>query len=370
MARTLIFGGVFCAAATVSFALYGADATYTQLAVFARAFNAIQQHYVERITPERLVERAITGMVKDLDQTSEYVPAETFKRLRGDSKDSVAHGGLATSCDTGVVRIAALLPDGPAERAGLLLGDIVKAVDDSATSCPTASPRFGFPKAEGAPNSKLKLTIDRPGFLVPRYFTLVRQPLPDISVFSQRKGDVIVVTVKRFSDGASRMLANAIVRERGKPYSGVVVDLRDNPGGFVTEAVRMVDFFVDKGDIVSTLGRDGEVIEAYQATAIVKAETAPVVVLVNKHSASAAEIVAGALQDLGRAQIVGERTFGKASVQTIIELEDGSALKLTTAHYYTPKKRMIDKQGIEPQIALSDVPEEQWVARAAEVIKH
>jgi carboxyl-terminal processing protease len=349
--------------------LYAADTTYTQLAVFARAFNAIQQSYVERVTPEHLVERAISGMVKDLDPNSEYVEADTYKRLRGDTKDSVAHTGLATMCDHGAPHIAAMLPDSPAERAGLLIGDTIKAVDDTPLSGCTPGLRFGFEKAEGAPNSKLKLTVDRPGFLVPRYFTLVRHPLPDVSVFAQRKQDIVYVTVRRFSDGAARMLAQAIVRERKTPFSGVVIDLRDNPGGFVTEAVRTVDFFVDKGDIVSTIGRDGDVIEAFQATAIVKAETAPVAIVVNEKSASAAEIVAGALQDMGRAKIVGDKTFGKASVQTIIELEDGSALKLTTAHYFTPKKRQIDKQGITPDVSLKDVPQEEWLSRAADLLR-
>jgi carboxyl-terminal processing protease len=268
------------------------------------------------------------------------------------------------------MKVIALLPDGPAERAGVLLGDTLKAVDDGTVQCPTAGPtRFGFAKAEGTPGSKIKLTIDRPGFLVPRYFTLVRQSLPDISVFSTRIRGVVVVTVKRFSDGAARMVANAIVRERVHPYTGIVLDLRDNPGGFVSEAVRVVDFFVDQGDIVSTQGRDGVVLETLQATAIVKAETVPVVVIINKQSASAAEIVAGAIQDLERGKVVGERSFGKASVQSIIELEDGSALKLTTAHYYTPKKRLIDKTGIQPQIDLSSAPSDEWVSRAIDAIK-
>jgi carboxyl-terminal processing protease len=235
-------------------------------------------------------------------------------------------------------------------------------------SCPSSG-RFGMPKAEGTPGSRLKLTLDRPGFLVPRNFTLTRAPLPDVSVFAVRKQDVIVITVRRFSDGAARMVANAVVRERKTPFSGVILDLRDNPGGFVNEAVRMVDFFVDQGDIVSTVGRDGVVVEAFRATSLVKAETAPVVVLINAHSASASEIVAGAMQDLKRAKIAGEKSFGKASVQSIIELEDGSALKLTTAHYYTPNKRLIDKQGITPDASFSDVPPDEWVTHAIDLLK-
>ncbi len=333
---------------------------YPQLGAFARVLTLIEQSYIERIPAESLIERAIGGMVRSLDRHSEFVPRATYRTLRGDTPASIAHVGIDLQLRGKDLVIGGLLPDAPASRSGLRLGDAVSQIDGARP----ASLEKAAAALSGSPGSKVIVTIERSGFVVPRRFTLVREPLPDIGVSVVRRDARLVATVRRFSDRMSRMLEDTLRYELERaPAEGVILDLRGNGGGLIEEAVRLLDLFLDDGDVLIVVGREGKVVERFSATPQKRSFNLPLAVLIDSHSASAAEIVAGALQDRKRARVLGETSYGKGSVQTIVELDDGSAVRFTTALYFTPSMRKVEGHGIAPDVVLA--PGEDWLARAA-----
>jgi carboxyl-terminal processing protease len=332
---------------------------YRSLDVLAEVLAYIQNSYVEELKEKDLVQAAVEGMVQRLDPHSMILRPDVYRAMRDETSGEFDGVGLEVSQTGEEIVVVAPLADSPAERAGILSGDRIVAIDGTATKdLPMGE---ATRRMKGTAGTKVVLSIARPSFREPQSFTLVRDHVRTTSVdwrVIDRSAGTVYVRVRVFQDRSDRELRQALEgarRELGGPIEGLVLDLRNNPGGLLDQAVKIADRFLSKGVIVSTESRGGkpEVEEAHEK------DTEPayqVVLLVNRGSASASEIVAGALQDHGRAVVVGTQTFGKGSVQTVVELEDGSALKLTVAKYYTPKHRSIQERGVTPDVAVADAP--------------
>jgi carboxyl-terminal processing protease len=322
------------------------EETYAKLAVFARVLNYVQSSYVEPRSPEELVYAAIHGMVSRLDGHSQFLEADDLQQLREDQDEAPADVGLVIERADGL-RVADLLPEGPAARAGLRVGDRVRSIDgrsDLSVAQAQAALR-------GAVDSTVTLEVQLPDGV--RAVPLQRAHLRPFLVRAERRGPFGVLSVRRFTSDTPLDVQRALARLRQPgPLAGLVLDLRDNPGGLVEAAARVADQWLAEGVIVTTEAR-GRVVEKLVAHPHGTEPDYPVVVLVDGGTASAAEIVTAALRESGRAEVVGARTFGKGSVQTVIELEDGSALKLTIARHYTPAHRSIQGVGIEPDHPVS-----------------
>jgi carboxyl-terminal processing protease len=299
-------------------------------------------------------------MLQRLDPHSMLLRPEVYRAMRDETTGEFDGVGLEVSQEAGGIVVVAPLADSPAERAGILAGDRIVAVDGT----PTKEIPIGEAtrRMKGAAGSQVVLAIERPGLLEPRTFTLVRDHVRTTSVdwrVLDRGAGTAYVRIRSFQDRTDRELRQALDgarKEIGGEIQGLVLDLRNNPGGLLDQAVKVSDRFLSSGVIVSTeaRGKKPEVEEAHEKDT----EPAyPIVLLVNRGSASASEIVAGALQDHARAVVVGTQTFGKGSVQSVVELEDGSALKLTVARYFTPKHRSIQEKGITPDVPVAETPQ-------------
>jgi carboxyl-terminal processing protease len=296
-------------------------------------------------------------MVQRLDPHSMLLRPDVYRAMRDETTGEFDGVGLEVSQVADGLVVVAPLADSPAERAGILAGDRIVAVDGT----PTRAMPVGDAtrRMKGVAGTQVALTIERAGLREPKTFTLVRDHVRTTSVdwrVLDREAGTVYVRIRGFQDRTDRELRQALDgarKEIGGPIQGLVIDLRNNPGGLLDQAVKVADRFLAKGVIVTTeaRGKKPEVEEAHEKDT---EPGYPVVLLVNRGSASASEIVAGALQDHGRAVVVGTRTFGKGSVQTIVELEDGSALKLTVARYFTPKHRSIEERGITPDVQVAD----------------
>lgn len=331
---TLLFAvGVGTGAGTGWAAAARAQDPYLHLERFADVLTRIEAHYVDEVSSEQLVDAAIRGMIRELDEHSRWLSTEEARDLEDDTDGSYEGIGVEVrASDTGFT-IARVLPNGPAQYAGLAAGDLILAVDGepmTGRSLQDLSARLKGPRGES-----VTLSVLREGWVDPQEIPTVRDRIHTPSVEGERFDDIVYVRLAQFQKGASADLQARIRELDGKGVRGLVLDLRDNPGGLLEEAVAVSDLFLDDGVIVSTRGRsEGPVV--YSATYGGVRPELPVAVLVNGMSASAAEIVGGALQDTGRAVLIGERTYGKGSVQTLYSYPDQSALKLTIAHYYTP----------------------------------
>jgi carboxyl-terminal processing protease len=330
---------------------------YRSLDVLAEVLAYIQNAYVDETSERELVHAAVDGMVQRLDPHSMLLRPDVYRAMRDETTGEFDGVGLEVSQVAGGLVVVAPLADSPAERAGILAGDRIVAVDGT----PTKEMPVGEAtrRMKGTAGTQVVLTIERAGLLEPKAFTLVRDHVRTTSVdwrLLDRGAGTVYVRIRSFQDRTDRELRQALDGARneiGGPIQGLVLDLRNNPGGLLDQAVKVSDRFLPRGVIVSTeaRGKKPEVEEAHEKDT---EPGYPVVLLVNRGSASASEIVAGALQDHGRAVVVGTQTFGKGSVQTIVELEDGSALKLTVARYFTPKHRSIQEKGITPDVAVAD----------------
>ncbi|MFP2908164.1 S41 family peptidase [Pyxidicoccus sp. 3LFB2] len=345
------------------------DATYRQLELFARVLSYVENNYVEPADRERLIHGAIQGMLETLDPHTVYMPPEVFREMKIDT--SGEWGGLGIEIARKDERIVVVAPidDTPAARAGIKAGDELVGIDGE----PTQGMDVGraMQKMRGPAGARVLLTIMRQGFSAPREIAIIRDHIRIVSVEGALHGGIGHVKVKNFQDRTDLYLRKELDRLRGlnggKELRGLVLDLRNNPGGLLDQAVAMSDRFLPGNlPIVSTRGRDGRNATEERSKDRDTEKDYPVVVLVNAGSASASEIVAGALQDHGRAVIMGTQTFGKGSVQTVIELEDGSGLKLTIARYYTPKGRSIQERGITPDYL---VPDEKGGKAPREVVR-
>jgi carboxyl-terminal processing protease len=332
--------------------------SYENLEVFTNILAIVQKNYVDPVTPKQLIEGAVNGMLASLDPHSAYLTPDLYKELQVDTRGSFGGLGIEITLKNGVLTVVSPIEDTPAHRAGIQPGDQIIKIDGEFTKDMTLIE--AVKRMRGPKGTKITLTLRREG--VPELFdvTLVREIIQIQSVKSKllEKGyGYIRITQfqERTDDDLDRDLER-LTRESDGKLEGLVLDLRNNPGGLLTQAVRVADTFLDSGLIVYTDGRLESQRQRYFAHKEKSRTDFPMVVLVNGGSASAAEIVAGALQDHRRALVLGTQTFGKGSVQTILPLGDNSALRLTTARYYTPRGRSIQATGITPDIVMENQP--------------
>jgi carboxyl-terminal processing protease len=328
------------------------DDIYDHLNLFGNVFERVRSQYVDEVSDKELIEYAINGMLSSLDPHSAYLNSEDFAEMREQTRGEFGGLGMEVTMEDGFVKVVSPIDDTPAYIAGIKAGDLITHLDG--TSVLGLSLREAVEIMRGKPGSKIELTIAREGETEPLYFPITRdiiriRPVKD-NVFKDSVGYVRITTFNRNTTDDARKAINEIKKKVGHNLAGFVIDLRNNPGGLLDQAIGVSDLFLDKGEIVSTRGRHKIDSKRDNAHAGDIAEDLPLVVLVNGGSASASEIVAGALQDHRRAIIMGTQTFGKGSVQTVIPLSGDGAMRLTTARYYTPSGRSIQAKGIEPDI--------------------
>ncbi len=340
-----------------------ADATYRQLNLFGDIFERVRSHYVEKPEDSKLVEAAINGMLNGLDPHSSYMDPKSFRDMQVQTRGAFGGLGIEVTMEDGLVKVVAPIDDTPAAKAGIRANDLITHLDDEAVQGMTLNQ--AVEKMRGPVNTKIKLRIMRKGADKPIDVAITRDVIRVRSVRSRIEGnDVGYIRITQFNeqttDGLKKALSDIASQIPADKLRGYVIDLRNNPGGLLDQAISVSDTFLDRGEIVSTRGRDPEETQRFNARPGDLTKGKPVIVLINGGSASASEIVAGALQDHKRAALVGTRTFGKGSVQTIIPLGSGNgALRLTTARYYTPAGRSIQAKGIVPDIeTLQEVPDE------------
>ena len=310
----------------------------------------MQRHYVDETKAKDLIQGAIRGMLATLDPHSAYMTPEMYKEMQVETKGEFGGVGIQIGVKDNRLAVIAPIEGTPAHRAGIKAGDFIVKVNDETTKDLTLMD--AVQKMRGPKGSKVNLTIQRDGTPEPLVFTLTRDTIKIESVKSRMIDNLGYVRLTQFQEATGRDLAKAIKQFREQKAQGAILDLRNNPGGLLTAAVDVSEQFLPSGKlVVYTKSRDGKKDEWF-AKSKDQMEDLPVIVLVNEGSASASEIVAGALQDWGRAVVVGTTSFGKGSVQTILALGDGSGLRLTTAKYYTPKGRTIQSTGITPDIVV------------------
>jgi carboxyl-terminal processing protease len=323
---------------------------YQELRKFAIVFEQARAHYVEEVDEKKALEAAMNGLLESLDPHSSYLNEEEMKEFTDKSHGSFGGLGIQITADRGVIRIISPIDDTPAARAGLAAGDLITHIDDEQVGGLTLNQ--AVKKMKGRPGTKVKLTVVQSG-KEPKTITLKRDIIKVKSVKFSEKGEKKNIGYIRISDfGAetTKELKDAISKLEKKKVAGYVLDLRNNPGGYLVAAINVSDAFLDGGEIVSTRGRRKEDIERTAATPGDLTNGKPVVVLINHGSASASEIVAGALQDNHRGIVMGSQSFGKGSVQQQKPLGDGTAIHLTIARYYTPSGKSIQGEGITPDV--------------------
>ena len=335
------------------------DDVYKDIELFTEVLRQVEENYVEPEDTKKLIDGAIKGMMQSLDPHSSYMTKEENDDLRIETQGSFMGVGMQITVRDNILTVIAPIEDTPAFKAGIKAGDKIIKIDEKTTLDMTSSEAVKL--IRGPKGSSVKLTISRKGVDKPLIFNIVRDVIPLQSVRSYRLGyDIGYVRITNFQGNTTDELLSALGKlEKEGPVKGIILDLRDNPGGLLTQAVGVSDVFLESGIIVSTRGRIKEQDMVESATKSDSDRTYPMVVVVNGGSASASEIVAGALKDNKRALILGTRTFGKGSVQTILPLSDGSGLRLTTARYYTPSGRSIQVSGIEPDIEMEYAPYEE-----------
>jgi carboxyl-terminal processing protease len=327
--------------------------TYKELNLFGEVFELVRADYASDVSDDSLVESAINGMLTSLDPHSNYMNAKNFNDMKVQTRGEFGGLGIEVSMDNGFVKVVSPIDDTPAAHAGLKPGDLITQLDGHPVQGMTLPE--AVEKMRGPVNSDIKLTIRRSG-RDPFDVKLTRATIKIQSVRSHLIGDDIgYIRITSFNEQTDVGLNNAmknLKQQAGSKLRGIILDLRNNPGGLLDQAVAVSDAFLDHGEIVSTRGRRSEDAQRYDARPGDIAAGLPVAVLINGGSASASEIVAGALQDHHRAILLGTRSFGKGSVQTIIPLPAHGAMRLTTARYYTPSGRSIQAKGIEPDIVV------------------
>ncbi len=331
---------------------------YGPLAVFSDVLADVQNNYVDAVDARELVYGAIEGMVGRLDPHSLFMRPEVYRQMRDETSGEFEGVGLELTVQGEQLTVVSPIADSPGERAGIQPGDRILQIDEAPTR------DMGLLEAvrrlKGPAGTKVVLQIMREGFNAPQSLTVVRDHVRTVSVESRildAERGYVYVKLKSFQDRTDRMLKKALDDARAAlrgEIRGLVLDLRNNPGGLLDQAVRVSDRFLASGVIVSTEGRGKRNVEVEKAREKDTEPLYPMIALVNRGTASASEIVAGALQDHGRAVVMGVQTFGKGSVQTVIELRDGSGLKLTVARYFTPKHRSIQEQGISPDVVVAE----------------
>ena len=323
---------------------------FRQLKVFADVFERVRAEYVEEVSDETLIEAAIQGMLSDLDPHSSYLDADSFNDMQVQTRGEFGGLGIEVTMESGLVRVVSPIDDTPAFHAGIEAGDLITHLD--------GEPVMGLDLSEavdlmrGPVGTSLTITVRR-GEEEPFDVTIERDIITVQSVRSRLEGNIGYIRVTAFNEQTTPGIEDAIAEfedELGDNFGGVVLDLRNNPGGLLDQAISVSDAFLERGEIVSTRGRDEEDSSRHNARSGDLIDGLPIVVLINGGSASASEIVAGALQDHRRAIVMGTKSFGKGSVQTVMPLGSAGAMRLTTARYYTPSGRSIQAKGIDPDI--------------------
>src|SRR5437879_4774061 len=335
--------------------------TYRQLSLFGDVFERVRADYVEKPDDAKLIEAAINGMLNGLDPHSSYMDSKSYRDMQVQTKGQFGGLGIEVTMEQGLVKVVAPIDDTPAARAGIMAGDIITHLDDEQVQGLTLNQ--AVEKMRGPVNTKIRLKIMRAQQEKPIEVTITREMIMVRSVRSRPEGDVGYIRVTQFNeqtnDGLKKAISDLAAQISADKLKGYVIDLRNNPGGLLDQAIAVSDAFLERGEIVSTRGRLAEETQRFNARSGDVSKGKPIIVLINGGSASASEIVAGALQDHKRATVVGTRSFGKGSVQTIIPLGSGNgALRLTTARYFTPAGRSIQAKGITPDIeVLQEVPD-------------
>ena len=327
--------------------------TYKSLKVFNEALDIIDKNYVEKVDPKTLMQGAINGMVKSLDPHSSFLTSDMYKELQTETRGSFGGIGIEITILNDVLTVVSPIEDTPAFVAGIKSGDQIIRIDDKSTKGMSILEAVKI--LRGPENTNVKMTIMRKDLAQPKDYTITRAVIKIKSVrHNIYEGSIGYIRVSSFQENTSEELRKSLIEieKKVKPLTGIILDLRNDPGGLLDQAVKVSDAFLKSGTIVSIKGRVKNLESRFTARDDGNEPTCPMVVLVNEGSASASEIVAGALQDNGRAIVLGTQTFGKGSVQTVIPFEDGSAMKLTTAKYYTPKGRSIQAEGITPDVHL------------------
>jgi carboxyl-terminal processing protease len=355
----ILLAGPACSASGGS----GGDAAtgkYGDLKRFTRAYDLVRNSYVREVNNEELMNGAIKGMLESLDPHSTFLGKEDFKEMQEATTGEFFGIGIEISTENNQLIVVSPIEDTPADKAGLKAGDTILSVDGHPTQDMTAQEAVS--KIRGPKGEPVELLIMHKNAKTPESVTIVRDAIPLISVKTRFLDDdgFLWVRLTRFNDRTTNELQEALrTQSRKAAIKGVVLDLRNNPGGLFKQSVTVTDIFLKSGGIVSMRGRGGQVLETHEAKNTSTDIECPLVVLVNQGTASASEIVAGALQDHNRAVIVGERTFGKGSVQKIEPLGDGTAVKMTIARYYTPSGRSIQADGIAPDLEIPFEPQRE-----------
>jgi carboxyl-terminal processing protease len=326
---------------------------YEQLDLFGDIFERIRSEYVEEVSSKDLIEAAIDGMLTSLDPHSSYLSADDAAKMRVQTRGEFGGLGIEVTQQEGFVKVVSPIDGTPADAAGMEAGDFITHVDGQSLLGLTLDEAVGMMR--GPVGSEIIITVVREGEDEPFDVSIIRDTIKLTAVRARTEGDTIVLRITTFNDQTYPNLVNGLenqIEEAGgmEKINGIVLDLRNNPGGLLNQAIRVSDAFLEKGEIVSTRGRYSEDSERYNAKSGDLANGKPIVVLINGGSASASEIVAGALQDHRRAIVVGTRSFGKGSVQTVMPLRGEGAMRLTTSRYYTPSGRSIQALGVSPNI--------------------
>jgi carboxyl-terminal processing protease len=341
----------------------GSSDTFRQLKLFGDVFERVRSEYVEEVSDQKLIESAINGMLTSLDPHSSYMDSKSFRDMQVQTRGEFGGLGIEVTQEDQLIKVVTPIDDTPASKAGILSGDIISAIDGETVQGMTLNQAVD--KMRGAVNTSVTLTILRGPSKDKQDIKLTRAIIQIKSVRSRKEGDDIgYIRITQFNEQTYEGVKAAMAKFQSEipndQFKGYILDLRNNPGGLLDQSIAVSNAFIDRGEIVSTRGRNADETQRYNARPGDLSKGKPVIVLINGGSASASEIVAGALQDHKRATIVGTRSFGKGSVQTIIPLgQNNGAVRLTTARYYTPSGRSIQAKGIDPDVqVLQDVPDE------------
>ena len=361
---TAILGAIALVPATTAALAEAEGNSYRTMDEFMDVFQKVRTDYVEQVDDETLIKGAIDGMLASLDPHSGFLDARDFQNLRTQTEGSYGGLGLSVSMEDGAVKVISPTDDTPAFRAGIKAGDYITHLNGQLIYGGTLDEAVD--QMRGKPGTSIKLTIVRQGRDKPFDVTLVREIIDIKPVKWEVKNGIGVIRILSFSSdtGADvRSAIRSIDKSLGSKPTGYILDMRSNPGGLLDEAISVSDVFLERGEIVSQRGRRNSDVERFYAKPGDDAAGLPVIVLVDSGSASASEIVAGALQDQRRGLVLGERTFGKGSVQTLLPLSNTTALRLTTARYYTPSGKSVQEGGIEPDIAVPQLSDPDYKTR-------
>ena len=333
------------------------DALYEKLDLFGDILNTINKEYVKEINESDVIDGAINGMLQSLDPYSSYMNPKTFKNMNTETKGEFGGLGIEVTMESGLVKVISPIDDTPADKAGIKSGDYIIKLDDKQVKGLTLEDAVNTMR--GKAGTPITLTIRRIDTNDPIAVKIVREIIKTKSVVSEVKEDVGYLRLRSFNEKSGDELIDHIkeINKNKSNVSGFVLDLRNNPGGLLTQAIKVSDTFLDSGEIVSTKGRDPKDVKIYNAKKGDEINGKPLIVLINGGSASASEIVAGALKDNKRAIIVGEKSFGKGSVQSIMPLSNGGGLRLTIAKYYLPSGETIENIGVQPDIKIEQKKE-------------